>query len=58
MPPAPATPPQKPTGSGPVIGIIVIVIMLIFGALYFWGAQLNKTSEPLPLIPDNATSTQ
>ena len=26
---------------GPVVGIIIIVIVLIIGALYFWGARLN-----------------
>jgi hypothetical protein len=44
--------------AGPTIGIIIIVILLVFGALYFWGAKLNqKDAEPLPLIPGDSTST-
>jgi len=38
---------------GPIIGIIIIVIVLIAGALYFWGATLNK-SEALPPITEPA----
>jgi hypothetical protein len=49
---------NKPAaGSGPVIGVIIIVFMLSLGALYFWGARLNKHSEPLPLIPDQTEKT-
>ena len=45
--------PQKKTGVGPMIGTIIIVILLIFGGLYFWGAQLNKekNQDQLPFIP-------
>lgn len=46
-------PPPKKEGPGPIIGVIVIVILLIFGGLYFWGAQLNEANSPdqLPFIP-------
>lgn len=27
---------------GPLIGIIIIVVVLVIGGLYFWGSQLNK----------------
>lgn len=31
---------------GPIIGIIIVVIVLIIGALYFWGQKLNnQTTE-------------
>ncbi len=26
---------------GPIIGIAIIVIIIIFGGLYYWGAQIN-----------------
>lgn len=67
MPPA-QTPPQQtpdivPAGHkkgsiGPTVGIIIIVILLVFGALYFWGAKLNSTDQDqqLPLIPGDSTS--
>ena len=54
LPPAHKT--QSPLG--PLVGIIIIVILLGFGALYFWGAYLNKKNsvEQLPFIPeDNST---
>ena len=50
-------PEGHPSGNGPVIGIIIIVILLIFGALYFWGAQLNRTPDTLPFILGDATTT-
>lgn len=48
--PEPALPKQpekllsSPNGNswGAFIGIIIVVIVLIIGALYFWGAQLEK----------------
>lgn len=38
---------------GPVVGAVIIILVLALGALYFWGAQLNKEKETdtLPLIP-------
>ncbi len=54
MPPqAPAPHDKKP--AGPIVGVIIIVLLLIFGALYFWGAHLNKQSETLPLIPGSTS---
>ena len=49
----PAQPPQQempeePRSSGdigPVIGIVIIIVLLIFGGLYFWGAQLNRQAS-------------
>lgn len=68
MPPS-STPPHNPITdgdhllpphqkkSGPIVGIVIIVVLLIFGALYFWGAYLNAkdTEEQLPLIQGNDT---
>lgn len=36
--------PQTEEGShmGPVIGTVIIIAILIFGGLYFWGAQINE----------------
>lgn len=43
--------PMKQKSIGPVIGIVIIVIVLIIGALYFWGARLNRQApvEAQPL---------
>ncbi len=51
--------PAHKSGSGPIVGIVIIVVLVLFGALYFWGAALNARGEtsPLPLIPgDTSTS--
>ena len=54
-------PPPHKSGAGPLIGIIIIVILLMLGALYFWGARLNAQSRrenQLPLIPaSDSTAT-
>ncbi len=39
---------------GPIIGIIIVVIVLIIGALYFWGEKLNKEKMG---APTNTTAT-
>jgi len=48
---------EKRSAFGPLIGIIVIIVLVGFGALYFWGAYLNnRTPQELPFIPgDNST---
>jgi hypothetical protein len=50
-------PPGHKSGSGPIIGVVIIVIMLVLGGLYFWGASLNREAETLPFIPGDSTST-
>lgn len=66
MPPQSPTPniPQQPVrsgkpSSGPIVGIIIIVLLMLVGALYFWGARLNQRDiDQLPLIPpDNSTTS-
>ena len=37
---------NKPTG--PIIGAVIIILVLIVGALYFWGAKLNKEDNKTP----------
>lgn len=48
---------SRKSGAGAWIGIIIIVILLGFGALYFWGAYLNKKNsiDQLPFIPGDST---
>jgi len=38
--PTPAEGGKKPMG--PIVGVVIIVIVLIFGGLYFWGAKVSK----------------
>lgn len=38
---------------GPFIGIVVILLMVLIGAFYFWGKALNeKGKNPPPYIPE------
>ncbi len=58
MPPLPDQPkPQKhDDGAGPIIGAIIIVILLVFGALYFWGQKLNRQPSPdAPLVKSSVS---
>ena len=49
--------PERPKSSiGPVAGAIIVILLLIAGGLYFWGAQLNNQPQPAPYIPSNDTS--
>ncbi|MDZ4226980.1 MAG: hypothetical protein U1D26_00715 [Patescibacteria group bacterium] len=52
-------PPAHRTSAGPIIGVIIIVLLLVVGALYFWGSHLNSDNSPdqLPLIPGDSPTT-
>jgi hypothetical protein len=47
--------PHKST-MGPFVGALIVIAVLAFGALYFWGAHLNSQAESqnLPYIPADA----
>lgn len=49
---------QKKSGAGATAGIVIIVVLMIAGGLYFWGARLNaqKTPSELPLIPNDSSA--
>ena len=51
--------PKKKGSAGATVGIIIIVLLMIFGGLYFWGARLNASNNnaPLPFIPGDPTAT-
>lgn len=38
-------PPGEPEPVGPLVGTVIVVLLLAFGALYFWGVQLNKRTR-------------
>lgn len=54
----PSTQPQKKGGMGPLFGIVIILVLILAGAFYFWGKALNSQEQnPPPYIPgDTATS--
>jgi len=43
--------PEAPkSGVGPIAGAIIVIILLVAGGLYFWGAKLNRQNT-VPYIP-------
>lgn len=44
---------KKPVG--PIIGIAIIVVIMIFGGLYYWGAQISKQNK---VKQENLTAEQ
>jgi type VI protein secretion system component VasF len=50
---------RQETSFGPIFGIIIILVLVLIGAFYFWGHLLNErdNQNPPPYIPgDSATS--
>ena len=45
-------------GSGPTVGIIIILVVLIVGGLYVWGASMNRPNptDNLPFIPGDTSA--
>ena len=52
--PPPMPEPQK-SSVGPVAGAVIVILLLIAGGLYFWGAQLNKQEDLPPFIPSDTS---
>jgi hypothetical protein len=36
---------------GPLMGIVIIIVILVFGGLYFWGARINNAEYEKEEIP-------
>ena len=53
------SPGQQPS-YGPVVGIVIIVLIMTIGALYFWSSRLNQPSNAasqVPFVPADSTTT-
>lgn len=53
-------PPAHKSGAGALVGIVIILILLVVGAFYFWGSLLNaqhSQTNQLPLIPASDSTT-
>jgi len=48
-------PNQDTPKAGPIIGIIIIIVVLLAGALYFWGKVADTTNRD-NLTPENITA--
>jgi|SRR3989344_5601117 len=57
-----ATPSSTPTepspkrAFGPTVGVGIIVLIIVLGGLYFWGAELNKRQEGTMMTPEQILS--
>jgi len=47
-------PPARKSGAGAFVGIIIIIVLMAVGGLYFWGARLNQQQNPPPYIPTDS----
>ena len=47
----------RKSSAGPVAGTIIIIVLLIIGALYFWGAHVNQQKNLPPYIPADTSTT-
>jgi hypothetical protein len=43
---------SKPSSVGPFVGIIIVILVIVLGGLYFWGQRLDKSSNE-PVIPED-----
>ncbi|MBI5004427.1 hypothetical protein HZC00_05040 [Candidatus Kaiserbacteria bacterium] len=50
--------PRHQKSSGPLFGTGIVIVLLLVGAFYFWGAELNRRNNEtqLPLIPASDTT--
>ena len=46
------------SSSGPIIGTIVIITLIVIGGLYFWMQEPKDTMANLPLIPGDSTADE
>lgn len=52
-------PPEPPkSGAGPIAGTVIIIVLLVAGGLYFWGAKLNQEMNEVPYIPDDSATQE
>lgn len=43
---------------GPAIGVIIIVLVVVLGGLYFWGQHQNELKNtPAPITPTTTDAT-
>ena len=55
----PVSPAPEKSSAGPIVGTIIVIVLLALGALYFWGARLNReTPDELPFIPGDDSAAE
>lgn len=48
---APTQVSEPKSSLGPIVGAIIVIALLGFGAFYFWNMQSQKQDELLPFVP-------
>ena len=51
-------PEQHKSTVGPIAGAAIVILLLIAGGLYFWGAKLNQQPPSTPYIPPDTSATE
>lgn len=54
--PTPATPKNSENGVGPVVGIIVILLVIVLGGLYFWSKRVQAPTDGTNQVTTDETA--
>jgi hypothetical protein len=54
----PSFEPREVKGStGPTVSIVIILLIMIAGAVYFWYARQEQKTDVVPIIPAGTSTT-
>lgn len=54
----PSFEPREVKGStGPMTGVVIILLFVLAGAVYFWYARQDQKVDAVPYIPGNTSTT-
>jgi uncharacterized protein HemX len=48
----------RPNTTGPIIGIIIIILVLLVGGLYFWGERIDEVSDDVEELQETNESDE
>jgi hypothetical protein len=57
MPPSPEIPRKTHEPVGPTVGVIIILLLMLAGAIYFWSARQDSRTDSIPYIPGDTSGT-
>jgi hypothetical protein len=53
----PSFEPRETKGSGATVGIVIILLLMVAGAIYFWYARQDQKVDTVPYIPGSTSTT-
>jgi hypothetical protein len=53
----PSFEPRESKGSGATVGIIIILLLIIAGAVYFWFERQDQKVDAVSYIPGDSSTT-